>query len=269
MWVETARRWAAQGVPTFRVDLAGIGDAEGDSDALLDLRSYFVPAYLEQVRLVLDTLQARGLPARFILGGLCAGGYWALQVAQEDDRVSAAAALNPGYLVYDGGLSKASGQVRALGPRLLKRSTWSRALRGQVTPSVHLAALRKVLGARGRTVLGLPSRMMRGRDAGNTARSDVERAFDRLLEQNRRALILFAGEEQLYTRLVRTGGLTGLDRWPNITLEHIAAAGDLHTLRPLSLQRDAHRLVDELLQGELALLDSGSPADHRPIASGL
>ena len=31
MWVETARRWAALGVPSVRVDLAAIGDADGDS----------------------------------------------------------------------------------------------------------------------------------------------------------------------------------------------------------------------------------------------
>ena len=39
MWVETARRWAARGVPCMRLDLAAIGDAEGDSAALLDVRS--------------------------------------------------------------------------------------------------------------------------------------------------------------------------------------------------------------------------------------
>ena len=30
MWVEAARRWAARGIPTLRVDLGGIGDSDGD-----------------------------------------------------------------------------------------------------------------------------------------------------------------------------------------------------------------------------------------------
>ncbi len=31
MWVQTARRWAARGVPALRVDMAAIGDSDGDS----------------------------------------------------------------------------------------------------------------------------------------------------------------------------------------------------------------------------------------------
>src|ERR1019366_3588168 len=84
-------------------------------------------------------------PACLILGGLCAGAHWALRIAQEDSRVCAVAVLNPGYLVYDGGLSNAIGQSRSLAAMLLKPSTWSRVVRGQVTPSAHLASLRTLL----------------------------------------------------------------------------------------------------------------------------
>jgi len=252
MWVEIARRWAALGVPTLRVDLTAIGDADGDSSSLLDVRSYYTGVYMGQVRCVLDALEARGLPPRFLLGGLCAGGHWALRVAEEDSRVSAAIALNPGYLVYDGGLSNAVGQSRGLASRLLKRSTWSRVLRGQVTPSAHLSAIRTILAARTRALLRLPARVLnRNADAGA---NEVTRAFDRLKAQNQRALILFAGEERLHAQLLATGRLTGLERWPNVLVEHIALAGEMHTMRPLILQREAHRLVDELLQRELELI---------------
>jgi dienelactone hydrolase len=251
MWVETARRWAALGVPTLRVDLTAIGDADGDSSSLLDVRSYYTGIYMEQVRAVLDALQARGLPARFLLGGLCAGGHWALRVAEEDSRVAAAIALNPGYLVYDGGLSNAVGQSRGLASRLLKRSTWSRVLRGQVTPSAHLSAIRTILAARVRALLRLPARLMNR--TADPSGNEVTRAFDRLEAQNQRALILFAGEERLHAQLLATGRLERLERWPNVLVEHIALAGEMHTMRPLILQREAHRLVDELLQRELEL----------------
>lgn len=249
MWVETARRWAALGVPTFRVDLTAIGDADGDSGSLLDVRSYYTDVYLEQVRFVLDALEARGLPPRFLVGGLCAGGYWALRIADEDSRVSAAAALNPGYLVYDDGLSNAISQSRRLGPMLLKRSTWSRVLRGQIAPSAHLSTMRTIVAALVRALLRLPSRAL-ARNADADA-NEVTRALDRLEAQNQQALILFAGEERLYAQLLATGRLAGLERWPNVLVEHIALAGDMHTMRPLILQREAHRLVDELVQREL------------------
>jgi pimeloyl-ACP methyl ester carboxylesterase len=252
MWVETARRWAALGVPTVRIDLAAIGDADGDSRSLLEISSYYGGSYLDQVRVVLDALQARGLPARFVLGGLCAGAYWSLQAAQDDIRVAGAVVLNPGYLVYDGGVSNAVLQSRGVASRLLKPATWARVLRGQFTPSAHLASARTLLLALARRLLNLPKRLLaRGAEAGG---NEITRVFDRLREQNQQALILFAGEERLYLELQAAGRFAGLERWPNVSLVHIELPGDLHTLRPLSLQQDASRLVDELLQRELALL---------------
>lgn len=252
MWVETARRWASLGVATVRVDLAGIGDADGDSSALLEIQSYYTSDYVAQVRTVLDALEARGLPPRFVLGGLCAGGYWALHLAQQDRRVAAAAALNPGYLVYDGGLSQAVGHSRSLLSILFKRATWARVLRGEITPAAHLATLRTLLGGLGRVLLHAPSRLLRA--GKHDADNEVARAFDRLREQDQLALVLFAGEERLYARLLAAGKLSGLERWPNVSVEHIAVPGDVHTLRPLGLQERAHRLVDELLQRELDLI---------------
>jgi pimeloyl-ACP methyl ester carboxylesterase len=249
MWVETARRWAALGVPTVRIDLTAIGDAQGDSSALLNVRSYYTGAYMEQVRAVLDALQARGLPPRFLLGGLCAGAHWALSVAQDDPRVSAAAVLNAGYLVYDGGLSNAFGQSRGLAPRLFMRETWARALRGEASPASHLRAMRLIVTAflrkLGRRAMGLL------KPRATTDSNEITEAFDRLRDQNKRALILFAGEERLYAQLLATGRFEGLERWPNVSLVHIDVPGDMHTLRPLQMQEQAHRLIDGLLQGEL------------------
>lgn len=249
MWVETARRWAALGVPTVRIDLTAIGDAEGDSSALLDVRCYYTGAYMEQVRAVLDALQARGLPPRFLLGGLCAGAHWALSVAQDDPRVSAAAVLNAGYLVYDGGLSNAFGQSRGLASRLFTREMWARALRGEASPASHLRALRVILTALLRKLGRRTTRLLK---PGATANSnEITEAFDCLRDQNKRALILFAGEERLYAQLLATGRFEGLERWPNVSLVHIDVPGDMHTLRPLQMQEEARELIDGLLQGEL------------------
>jgi pimeloyl-ACP methyl ester carboxylesterase len=265
MWVEAARRWAAQGVPSLRIDLAGIGDAEGDSRPLVDARSFFVPEYLQQVRLALDFLQARGTASRFVLIGLCAGGYWALQVALEDERVCAALMLNPGLLLYDGGWSKALADTQTVARKALRTSTWRRVLSGQSTLSAHLRTARILLAGTRRARLGLVSRRAR-RDRGDKSDHDeIDRAFDTLRERGQRALMVFAGEERLYGRLRREGRLDRMGRWPNIAVEHIAPTGDLHTLRPLWLQCRVHQMLDEALDRELASSFSGHPLG---IASG-
>ena len=53
----------------LRVDLAGIGESEGATTGYADVAAFYVPDFVEQIRAVLDALQARGLPPRFVLLG--------------------------------------------------------------------------------------------------------------------------------------------------------------------------------------------------------
>ncbi|MHB8240626.1 MAG: alpha/beta fold hydrolase [Solirubrobacteraceae bacterium] len=250
MWVELARRWAAQGIPSLRLDLAGIGDAGGDSQPLVDARSFFVPDYIEQVGLVLDALQARGLPPRFLVGGLCSGGYWAFQMAILDQRAMAALMLNPGILVYDGGISHAVRSTQELWRNALKLSTWRRLLRGDITYRAHSRTARVLLSQ-------LPKRAWRGlsrvlrRRHGSASAEEVDEAFDRLSAKGGRASMIFAGTEHVHLDLERHGQLARLERWPAVSVQHIAAPLNLHTLRPLWLQRMVHELLDQALQSEL------------------
>ncbi|HEX7609099.1 MAG TPA: alpha/beta fold hydrolase, partial [Solirubrobacteraceae bacterium] len=86
MWVEIARRWAARGVPSLRIDLEAIGDSDGDSAPLVRVASLYVPEYVEQVHAALDMLEERGLGERFVLLGLCSGAYWSMHAALQDER---------------------------------------------------------------------------------------------------------------------------------------------------------------------------------------
>jgi alpha-beta hydrolase superfamily lysophospholipase len=261
MWVELARRWAARGVPSLRLDLAGIGDAGGDAGPLVDARSFFVNDYLDQVESALDTLQARGLPARFILGGLCSGGYWAFQTTILDRRACAAVMLNPGVLVYDNGLGHAIRSTRTIWRDAFKRSTWKRLMRGQITYSAHLRTLRVLLSQLPlRAWSALAGRFGR-RSAGSDAQQ-IEAAFELLEAKGARAGMIFAGEEHVHVDLERHGQLARLERWPSISVEHISAPLNLHTLRPLWLQQTVHEMLDETLHSELARL--GETASSRP-----
>ncbi len=98
MWVEIARRWAARGVPTLRIDLSPVEDSNGGATAEEGAR--FVPEYVDETCAVLDMLRARGLPTRFVLGGLSAGAYWSMHAALRDERITAIIMLNPRALIW-------------------------------------------------------------------------------------------------------------------------------------------------------------------------
>jgi pimeloyl-ACP methyl ester carboxylesterase len=93
MWVDTARRFAARGVSAVRVDPPGLGDADGDERAWDRLHAHYAPIQVERTVELLDALEARGLPGRFLLIGFCSGAYRSMHVAVADPRIAAVFAL--------------------------------------------------------------------------------------------------------------------------------------------------------------------------------
>src|SRR5205823_2936218 len=77
-----------------RVDLNGIGDSDGADEQPLPNRSLYASQRTEQTLAILDQLAARGLPNRFVLGGLCSGAYWSVHAALADERVVGALMIN-------------------------------------------------------------------------------------------------------------------------------------------------------------------------------
>ena len=53
-WVEIARRWAARGVPTVRIDMPGIGESDGDASEPVPDASFYTPLRTEQTLAILD-----------------------------------------------------------------------------------------------------------------------------------------------------------------------------------------------------------------------
>lgn len=236
MVVEIARRWAARGVPTVRLDVEGLGDSDGESGRYAELAAFHAPERVEQVCGALDVLAATGLAPRFVVGGLCAGAYWAFHCALQDERVGAAIMLNPRALYWDEGL-EVRREARRL--RLLSSGTvWRRLLRGEVT----VARLRRFVAGAMRSGLTAP----RGEDP-------VPAAFDRLRELDRRAVFIFCDGEPLRQELEDVGHLPPGDRWPNIELAFFA--GRDHTARPRWMRPQLHAALDRALEVELQRLD--------------
>jgi len=263
IWVEAARRWAARGVPALRIDLEGIGDADGDANRYRDVTEFYVPELVDQVTSVLDVLQARGVGDRFLLAGLCSGGYWAFQAAVREERVSAAVLVNSGALVWDNDLvSRRDGRRVA---RLRKLDWWRRILRGEVT----VARMRAIARAYAQDVVRRRLRSRRTLD-NSPVETNIERGLDRLRDAGTKLALAFSGDEALHIELVEDGVVAGLERWPNVELASLP--GSDHTLRPIVAQRAVHAFLDRQLACELARAGERSPqpseASNADVAAG-
>lgn len=251
MWVEAARRWAARGVPTLRLDLEGIGDADGDASRLGDLAKLYAPELVAQVRAAVDVLDARGLGSRYVLGGLCSGAYWSFHTALADERIAAAFMLNPRALFWSPSLAIARDFRR--GP--LRLSSWRRVLRREV-PLARMSTLAV------RAPFVLPRRALARWYARRRGGDEVGQALDRLLDADKHLHFFFSGNEPLYEELELEGRLDQLDRRPNMSLELIPDRD--HTLRPFQAQRAAHRALDRALDEELRRVPAQTASASRP-----
>jgi pimeloyl-ACP methyl ester carboxylesterase len=115
--VDIARRLAARGYPSFRFDMAGVGDSElGESGVLYIERSR------QDVVESMETLEEMIGADRFVLMGLCTGAYNAFRAALVDDRVA-------GCVLMDGySYPTARSQFEHYRGRVLDLDRWKRYL---------------------------------------------------------------------------------------------------------------------------------------------
>ncbi len=236
LWVDLARRWAAAGVATLRVDIEGVGDADGDVAPFREVASFYRPRPIEQVIAVLDALQRGQGASSFLLLGLCSGGYWAFQAALEDSRVQASFLVNSGALWWDDRLLTEREAHRARWIR--DRTSWSRVVKGEV-PATRIVS---ILAARARRT---PSNLA-------ASRPDIEgltdRSLERISESGRRLLLAFSAREPLYDELKRNGQLERVSSLPNVELVRLPGAD--HTLRPVRTQQRTLAILDAALERE-------------------
>lgn len=242
MWVEIARRWAATGVPTLRLDSEGIGDSDGDGDGdgdrYIDLASLYQAPRIDQARAALDELEARALPGRFVLLGLCAGAHWAFHGLLADDRVSTAWMVNLGAFFWDETLDAVRDARRARA--ITSRSGWSKLARGEI----RLGHVRELA----RWSLAAPT-LIRAHRASTRTDARLDAALDRLRDTGKRAVLILSGNEPVYEELELEGRIERMGSWPNFELRRFPNRD--HTFRALWMQHDLHDLLDEVLWREL------------------
>jgi len=251
LWTEAARSSAAIGVPALRIDLEGIGEADGDEARLREVGEFFDPRYAEQALGVIESLSRSGMAEQFILIGLCSGAYWSFRAALASNRVRRALMINSGALVWQQNLYT-DRAIRDLS-RLRDPAWWKRLVTGKLS--------RK--GAReGLRVLWRKLRSL-GRRAPAEAEPDLTADLDLLEGQGTHLTVAFSEGEVLLGELEADGTIELLGKRPGVRLETLPG-GD-HTLRPVGAQAVAHELIArEILATQEAMPGTPQPSNSAP-----
>lgn len=250
MWVEAARRWAARGVPSLRLDVTGIGEADGATTPYADDGALYSPELVPDVIAALDELERRGVAERFVLGGLCAGAYWSLYAGLDDARVEAMVLLNPAALVWDPELGT-SRELR----RAATQWSWEKVRKGitaerlRVLLAIGVSAVRRAVGQVRASTGGPPS-----------VDAQIDATLERVRRTDKPLSIIFAAREPLAQELRRSGRMARLESWPNVTVQSIPVND--HTFRPVRIQTHVHAALDDALRRQLE-----QPPVPRPTAA--
>jgi pimeloyl-ACP methyl ester carboxylesterase len=248
MWTETARRWAAAGVPTLRFDGARIGDTDGDEREYFDTRNFYEPQAAEQVLAAFDALEQRGIGERFLVAGLCAGAYWAVESALADDRVCSLVLMNLAAFGWSDELVASRDARHAA--ELLRQ--------GNVLHIVRRAAsdgrLLRLARTRSASVL---RKLVRSERSGGPHDYSAE-VIELLERRGVRTLMLYSRGDPLAGELQQTGLYAQLEQSPNFHVEELPLAD--HTVRAVWAQRHVNATLDR----ELSWL-GGLAAPPRPM----
>ena len=167
-----ARRLAALGVSTMRMDQRGVGDSPDRPDGTSPL--YALDA-VEELRAALDRLESEG-PGPIIVVGSCSGAHLAFHAARRDPRIAEVILLNLYAFVWEHSedvetvLRNRNRSVAPYAAMIKRGATWRRLMRGEIHVASIARALARTATARVRQRATLASRSLLGRSvAGQIA----------------------------------------------------------------------------------------------------
>lgn len=227
-WVDLSRTWAARGVPSLRIDCAGVGESEGEDPELVEDESLYDPWRDREVELILDQLQQQGVADRFVLGGLCSGAYRSVRRALVDPRVRGLLLLNLYAFEWSHELVIERGRRVAI----------SKGVPGARGHALNRDFLAKSMG------YARPDRAWRllRRTAEREQKRVVVDVLDQLCDRRVQTLLLLGADEPLLAQLERQGLTDRLPDWPNLILDR-PSSGD-HMYRARWLQRHVYAALD-------------------------
>ena len=257
--VTLARRYAAQGFTSLRLDLAGVGDSEAASDTTGETGSlvYNLKSCTDVVA-ALDWLEARG-HKRVVVFGMCSGAYLGFQAAQRDTRIVGQVLVNPQRFEWT--------QTDSI--ELVNRVT------GQAARHLLRDGLRAVMrpGKLGRLLSGDPAawRMaravgertmnaLRRRVSSTTPDTAVARDMRMLFQRGVKTLLVFSAGDAGLAECAHQFGeeLELLNADVNLGFEIIEGA--THTLAERRSRAALERLLDAFLAPWVAAVSQGAKA---------
>src|SRR5262249_51282548 len=231
MWVESARRWAAQGVASLRLDLQGIGESEGEQ--YLDVPSLYENRQVDQIEIAIDSLRRHAGMKRFVAMGLCSGACWAFHAAIRNPHVRAAILLNPSLLYWDPGADRRR-ILRSLASGFTGWADCSRMVRSGIQRVDMQWAARRVVERLGR-------RRAKGGGHLRLGFETVAEAWSTFEQTRKRVTLVFREGEELLAEMEASGELP---RETNSFVRCVRIPNAGHTFRPLWAQRLVHDIID-------------------------
>jgi dienelactone hydrolase len=254
-WVETARRWAARGVPSLRIDLPDIGDAGGMPSGPVPLAEFYDKAKrINQIRASLTWLRSEGIADRFLLAGLCAGAYGAYHAALADRSVVAIGLINLPTFAWSPTLDEERGRRATI-----------RALRGDVAGKLRSDKQRRAAIARSLRMLGNVPALAQARRGQQQHADRVGAELAGLDARGCEVHFLVGRNEGIKEELRSFHILERLGKWSRIRVEEFD--WDDHAVRALASQQIVAAWLDGLLEritmvdpqsGEVAVTPMGS-----------
>jgi pimeloyl-ACP methyl ester carboxylesterase len=238
MWVESARRWAARGVASLRLDLQGIGESDGEQ--AIDVPSLYRETFIQQIEIAIEGLRKYTGAKRFGAIGLCSGACWAFHAAARIQDVDSAILVNPSLLWWDPSVDRR----RILGPLasgFTGWAEWSRVIRGGIERGNFQGAARKITG-----MFGWARR--EGNGYLHLGFRNMEQAWSALEQRRKRVTLVFREGEPLLAEMDAAGQLPPL--W-NSYARCIRIPNGGHTMRPLWAQKIVHDLIDQELDAAI------------------
>lgn len=231
MWVDAARRWAARGVPSMRVDFHRVGESDGEQQA--SIASLHADDLVEQLSVVMDSMNSQLNCQRFIAVGLCSGAFAAFQSLIRNPQIRGAVLLNPRLFFWDPEIEPRR-LAKRVGTGLGDASYWRRLVRGEIQPERIKEVARVAL-----TRL-LHSGPANGRQQQIQAQA-MARAWDQVKRFQTRVTLVFADGEPLIQEMVDEKQMPPPN---NSRIQCVRVGKTGHTFRALWAQQLVQDLID-------------------------
>jgi pimeloyl-ACP methyl ester carboxylesterase len=246
--VSLARDLAARGYPAFRFDVGGLGDgrpAPGRAENKIYSRDS-----VADVKAAMTFLTSIRDVQRFVLVGICSGGFLACHTSAEDARVAGQIVINTRTFEWNSGkaleppVEKVYKSTRYYLQALWRPAVWTLALRGKLDVRGVWGALRNRSTARAAVQLRTLMARWRGLPEPHT---EVGRVFRSVSDRGVQSLLVFSSNDGGLDMIEHDlGGATSMQGHPCIRLEIVDGAD--HTFTQNEAQDRLNALITRFVE---------------------